>query len=114
MRRAAIASQQPRRQFSRRFELLDPAHGARDADFETLCRRIARQPARDDGLHHSFAKIVGKRHARRLPSAAGIMNQIAADSGIPIRFKSFGARSKQKSRILLDAEAISYNYRYDT
>ena len=43
--RAAIASQQPRRQFSRRFELLDPAHGARDADFETLCRRIARQPA---------------------------------------------------------------------
>ena len=42
--RAAIASQQPRRQFSRRFELLDPAHGARDADFERFAAELRDSP----------------------------------------------------------------------
>ncbi|HKN28378.1 MAG TPA: hypothetical protein VJY34_11045, partial [Roseiarcus sp.] len=47
-----------------------------------------------DRLHHPLAKIIGKRHPRRLLPAAGTMNQNSSDSGIPSRFRSFGYRSR--------------------
>jgi len=53
------------------------------AHLEPLGRRNARQSALDDSSHHSLAKIIGKRHSRRLLHAAGIMNQNATDSGSP-------------------------------
>jgi len=45
---------------------------------------MARQPAQNDRLHHPLAKIIGKRHPRRLLAAARIMNQNSTDSGIPV------------------------------
>src|SRR5271165_3868039 len=90
---AAIAARRPGRDVSRRLELLDPTHRASDADPEQLGGGIAREPLYNDRLHHPLAKILGKRHSRRLLLAAGIMNQKSADSGIPNRFTSLGYRS---------------------
>ena len=44
---------------------------------------LSRRAALDDSFHHSLAKIIGKRHSRRLLHAAGVMNQNAIDSGSP-------------------------------
>jgi len=90
---AAIAARGLGRNLPRRLELLHPPHRARDADLEKLGRRVARQPVLNNRLHHPLAKIVGKRHPRRLLPAAGSMNQISADSGIPNRFRPFEYRS---------------------
>jgi hypothetical protein len=56
---------------------------APDGVTETPGGRIARQPAQNDRLHHPLAKIIGKRHSRRLVPAAGIINQKSTDSGNP-------------------------------
>jgi hypothetical protein len=72
---AAIASRRLGRNLPRGLITLHPAHRARYAHVETLGGRIARQPARNNRLYHPLAKIIGKRHPRRLPPAAGIMNQ---------------------------------------
>lgn len=81
---AAVAARRRRRNLAGGLKAPHPAHGARNAHVETLGRRIARQPALNDRLHYSSAKIIGKRHPRRLLRAAGIMNQNFADSGIPL------------------------------
>src|SRR5271157_4567562 len=49
--------------------------------------------------HNAFAKIVGKRHPRRPPSAATILKQIKADPGIPPRFNALGDRSSVCMRV---------------
>ena len=60
-----------------------PAHGAGDADPKSLGRRVARHAPFHHSPHDTFAKIVRKRHPRRLLRAATILKQIKADSGIP-------------------------------
>src|SRR5208282_5576874 len=79
---------------ARGLEARHPAHRAGDAHPETLGRRIARHAAVHHCPHNALAKIVGKRHPRRLLRAAKIMNQNSSDSGIPQRFTSLGYRSK--------------------
>ena len=88
---AAIAARGLGRNLPRRLELLHPAHRARDADLEKPGRRVARQPVLNDSPHHPFAKIVRKRHPRRLLLAAGIINQISADSRIQNQFSALGS-----------------------
>src|SRR5208337_2997457 len=78
---------------ARGLEARHPAHRAGDAHPETLGRRIARHAAVHHCPHNALAKIVGKRHPRRLLRAAKIMNQNSSDSGIPQRFTSLGYRS---------------------
>src|SRR5208337_4559245 len=80
---------------ARGLEARHPAHRAGDAHPETLGRRIARHAAVHHCPHNALAKIVGKRHPRRLLRAAKIMNQNSSDSGIPQRFTSLGYRSKR-------------------
>src|SRR5208282_1173666 len=79
---------------ARGLEARHPAHRAGDAHPETLGRRIARHAAVHHCPHNALAKIVGKRHPRRLLRAAKIMNQNSSDSGIPQRFTSLGYRSR--------------------
>jgi hypothetical protein len=78
----AIAPRRRRRNLPRGVVTRHPAHRACDAHTETPGGRIARQPAQNHRLHHPLAKIIGKRHPRRLLPAAGIMNQNSSDSGI--------------------------------
>ena len=78
-----ISPDRSRRDLTLGFEPRHPAHRACDAHTETLGGRVARQPAQNDRLHHPLAKIIGKRHPRRLLPAAGIINQNSSDSGIP-------------------------------
>jgi hypothetical protein len=81
--RAPVAAGRRRRNLARGIEPLHPAHGARDAHFETRGRLIARQPAQHHRLNHALAKIVGNSHPRRLPLAARMRKQKLTDSGIP-------------------------------
>ena len=78
-----ISPGRSRRDLTLGFEPRHPAHRACDAHTETLGGRIARQPAQNDRLHNAFAKIVRKRHPRRLLRTATIFKQIKVDSGIP-------------------------------
>ena len=80
--RAAIPARRRRRNLSLGFEARHPSHGAGDTDPETLGRRVARHPAFHHRPHNAFAKIVRKRHNRRLLRAAVILNQNKTDSGI--------------------------------
>jgi hypothetical protein len=84
----AIAPRRRRRNLPRGLVTRHPAHRACDAHTETPGGRIARQPAQNDRLHHPLAKIIGKRHSRRLLPAAGIINQNSTDSGIPQSIQS--------------------------
>src|SRR5208282_729720 len=92
---------------ARGLEARHPAHRAGDAHPETLGRRIARHAAVHHCPHNALAKIVGKRHPRRLLRAAKIMNQNSSDSGIPQRFTSLGYRSK----LAFDAPLFNGLYR---
>ena len=64
-------------------EARHPAHRAGDAHAKTLGRRVARQPLVDHRLDNAFAKIVRKRHSRRLLHAAEMINQKLTNSRIP-------------------------------
>jgi len=79
--RAAIPARRRRRNLSLGFEARHPSHGAGDTDPETLGRRVARHPAFHHRPHNAFAKIVRKRHNRRLLRAAVVLNQNKTDSG---------------------------------
>jgi hypothetical protein len=78
-----ISPGRSRRDLALGFEARHPAHGAGDADPKTLGCRVARHATFHHGLHNAFAKIVRKRHPRRLLCTATIFKQIKADSGIP-------------------------------
>src|SRR5271166_6097995 len=65
------------------FEARHPAHRAGDADPKSLGRRVARHAAFHHRSHDTFAKIVGKRHPRRLLRTATIFKQVKADFGNP-------------------------------
>ena len=78
-----ISPGRSRRDLALGFEARHPAHGAGDADPKTFGRRVARHAAFHHRPHNALAKIVGKRHLRRLLRAATIFKQIKADSGIP-------------------------------
>ena len=77
-----ISPRRSRRDLALGFEARHPAHGAGDTDPKTLGRRVARHAAFHHRPHNAFAKIVRKRHPRRLLRAAGILNQNKSDSGI--------------------------------
>lgn len=64
--RTLIAARRGRRNLARGLEAFHPAHGAQYAHAKALGRRIARHPALDNRLRHPLAKIIGKRHPRRL------------------------------------------------
>ena len=78
-----ISPGRSRRDLTLGFEARHPAHRAGDADAKTLGRRVARHAPLDHRLHNPFAKIVGKRHSRRLLRAAEMINQKLTDSRIP-------------------------------
>src|SRR5271166_3582026 len=78
-----VSSRPRRRDHTLGFEARHPAHRAGDADPKTLGRRVARHAAFHHRTHNAFAKIVRKRHPRRLLPTATIFKQIKADSGIP-------------------------------
>src|SRR5260370_267216 len=79
----SISPRRSRRDLALGFEARHPAHGAGDADPKTLGCRVARHATFHHRPHNAFAKIVGKRHPRRLLRTATIFKQIKADSGIP-------------------------------
>jgi len=81
--RTTISSRRSRRDLAFGFEARHPAHGAGDADPKTLGCRVARHAAFHHRPHNALAKIVGKRHPRRLLRTATTFKQIKADSGIP-------------------------------
>jgi hypothetical protein len=81
--RTTISPRWSRRDVALGFEARHPAHRAGDADPKTLGCRVARHAAFHHRSHNAFAKIVGKRHSRRLLRTATIFKQIKADSGIP-------------------------------
>src|SRR5271165_745893 len=81
--RTTISPCRSRRDLALGFEARHPAHGAGDADPKTPGCRVARHAAFHHRPHNAFAKIVGKRHPRRLLRTAPIFKQIKADSGIP-------------------------------
>ena len=81
--RTTISPRRSRRDLALGFEARHPAHGAGDADPKTLGCRVARHATFHHRPHNPFAKIVGKRHPRRLLRTATIFKQIKADSGIP-------------------------------
>ena len=62
-----------------------------------LAAALRDMPAFHHRLHDTFAKIVGKRHPRRLLPAAGIINQIKANSGIPPTIQFVGRRQRASS-----------------
>ncbi len=78
-----IPARRSRGDLARGMEAPNPAYCAGDADPETLGRRIARQALFDYRFHHTFAKIVGKRHRRRFLGAATTFNHNEIDLGIP-------------------------------
>jgi len=78
-----ISPGRSRRDLTLGFEARHPAHGAGDADPKTLGCRVARHATFHHRLHNAFAKIVRKRHPRRLLRTATIFKQIKVDSGIP-------------------------------
>ena len=78
-----ISPGRSRRDLALGFEARHPAHGAGDADPKTLGCRVARHATFHHRPHNPFAKIVGKRHPRRLLRTATIFKQIKTDSGIP-------------------------------
>ena len=82
--RATISSRWRRRDFALGRKARHPAHGAGDADPKTLGCRVARHATFHHRPHNAFAKIVRKRHPRRLLRTAPIFKQIKADSGIPL------------------------------
>ena len=99
--RAAIPARRRRRNLSLGFEARHPSHGAGDTDPETLGRRVARHPAFHHRPHNAFAKIVRKRHNRRLLRAdAAILNQNKTDSDDidRIQSRSDAALAKPKNR----------------
>ena len=75
-----ISPGRSRRDLTLGFEARHPAHGAGDADPKTLGCRVARHATFHHRLHNAFAKIVRKRHPRRLLRTATIFKQIKADS----------------------------------
>jgi hypothetical protein len=81
--RTTISPRRSRRDVALGFEARHPAHRAGDADPKTPGCRVARHAAFHHRSHNAFAKIVGKRHSRRLLRTATIFKQIKADSGIP-------------------------------
>src|SRR3984885_6388614 len=81
--RTTIAPRRSRRDLPFGFETRHPAYGAGDADPKTLGRRVARHTLFHHRSYHAFAKIVGKRHPRRLLRAAATFNHNKSDSGIP-------------------------------
>src|SRR5271166_7096305 len=93
--RAAIPARRSRRNLASGSEALQPAYGAGDADPETLGRRVARHAPYYNSVHNTFAKILGKRHSRRLLRAASIMNHKHTRFGNPLRFKSLGDCSNE-------------------
>jgi hypothetical protein len=70
----AIPARGSRGHLARAQEAMCPTNRAGDADLEALSRRVSRHTALENGLNHSFAKIVGMRHQSRLRNAARDMN----------------------------------------
>ena len=64
--RTLITARRRRGNFAGGMKPTDPAYRAGYTDAETLGRRVARQALFDHGIHDTFAKIVRKRHPRRL------------------------------------------------
>ena len=57
--RTPIPARRSRGNLAGGLEAPNPTYGAGDADTETLGRRVARQPADDNSVHDTIAKIVG-------------------------------------------------------
>ena len=64
--RPLIPARRRRRNLARGVETTNPAYGAGYTHPKTFGRRIARYPAFHHSVHNTFAKIVRKRHPRRL------------------------------------------------
>ena len=72
--RPLIPARRRRRNFAGGVKPPNPAYGAGYAHSETHGRRVARHAPFDHSIHDTFAKIVRKRHTRRLLRAASIRN----------------------------------------
>jgi hypothetical protein len=72
--RPAVPTHRRRRDHTRGLEARRPAHRAGDAHAKTLGRPVARHPPFHHSIHNTFAKIVRKRHPRRLLRAASLKN----------------------------------------
>ena len=90
-----IPSHRIRRDLAFGVKARHPAHGAGDADPETLGRLVARKAAFHHRIHNPFTKIVRKRHLRRLLLAAEALNHNKSDRGIPPRFTLLRYRSSE-------------------
>ena len=72
--RPLIPARRRRRNLAGGVETTNPAYGAGYTHPKTFGRRIARYPALHHSVHNTFAKIVRKRHPRRLLRAASLKN----------------------------------------
>src|SRR5271170_976774 len=102
----AIPANRARGNPARGLEARHPAHRAGDAHPETLGRRIARHAGVHHCPHNALAKILGKRHPRRLLRAAKTMNQNNADSRIP----SDSLRSDTALRVSLSSNRLTTSF----